>query len=129
MKVLITGDREWTDIERVIEEFEKLPSDTIIIQGECRGADLICKAVAEQFGFKTRDYPADWKKFKKAAGPIRNRQMLKEEHLLREPIDLCLVFHNDIENSNGTADMLSCVEKTTIEHRLIMSHYVNKTKL
>lgn len=116
--MLVTGDREWSDIETVVAVLSQLPAGTIIIHGACRGADNTCAAVAEALGFVVRDYPADWDRFPKAAGPIRNQQMLDVEHRPDEPIDLCLAFHNDIINSRGTRDMIKRARKAKIEVRL-----------
>ena len=121
-KILVTGDREWDDISRVVEELKGYRPGTILIHGACRGADNICAAVAEALGFEVRSYPADWVKHRKAAGPIRNQQMINEEHRPEEPIDLCLAFHNNIKNSRGTADMLDRVNKASIPWKLITSH-------
>jgi hypothetical protein len=121
MKVLVTGDREWSDLDRVVEELQKLPSGTVLIHGDCRGADVTCAVVAEALGFVVRPYSADWAKHPRAAGVIRNQQMLDVEHTAEEPIDLCLAFHNDIERSRGTADMLRRVKKTEIAWQLITS--------
>lgn len=46
-------------------------------------------------------FPANWSKYGKAAGPVRNQQMLNEG----QP-NLVIGFHNDIASSTGTADML-----------------------
>ncbi len=76
MRVLICGSRDWTDyesIETLVKSFEK---DTVIIQGMCRGADLMAKNVALKHGMAVEDYPADWGRFGKSAGHIRNDQML-----------------------------------------------------
>lgn len=121
-KILVTGDRDWTDIKRVVEELKNYRSGTILIHGACQGADNTCAAVAEALGFEVRAYPADWKNHGRAAGPIRNQFMIDAEHKLEEPIDLCLAFHNSIESSRGTADMLKRVNKSNIESRLITSH-------
>ena len=47
-------------------------------------------------------FPADWKTFGKAAGPIRNRKMLDEGLP-----DVVIAFHEDIERSKGTKNMIS----------------------
>jgi len=46
MRVLCCGDRNWKRKDVIRRELEKLPKRTIIIEGECRGADLLSKAVA-----------------------------------------------------------------------------------
>lgn len=121
-KILITGDREWDDIARVVEVLKGYRPGTILVHGACRGADIICAAVAETLGFEVRAYPADWEKHRRAAGPIRNRQMLTEEHKPEEPIDVVFAFHNNFENSRGTADMVKVVDKAGIPWELITSH-------
>jgi hypothetical protein len=121
-KIVVTGDREWDDIARVVEELRGFRPGTILVHGACRGADIICAAVAEALGFEVRSYPADWKKYPRAAGPIRNQQMIDVENKPEEPIDLCLGFHNDIEKSRGTADMLRRVQHANIPSKLCSSH-------
>lgn len=120
-KILVTGDREWSDITSVVEVLKGYRPGTILVHGACKGADIICAAVAEALDFEVRAYPADWIQFKNAAGPIRNQQMLDKEHKAEEPIDVCVAFHNNVQDSRGTADMLDRVVKANIPWRLITS--------
>lgn len=121
-KILVTGDREWADIPRAVEALKGYRPGTILVHGACRGADIICAAVAEALGFEVRSYPANWEAHGRSAGAIRNRLMLTEEHKAEEPIDLCLAFHNNIVASRGTKDMMACTEKAGIFTQLITSH-------
>lgn len=121
MKVLVTGDRDWDDVETIVSELEKLPPGTIIVHGACRGADNICAAVGEALGFIVRPYPTDWDRYPRAAGPIRNQQMIDAEHRQDEPIDLCKAFHNNIERSRGTRDMMTRAKKAKITTTLTSS--------
>jgi len=51
----------------------------VLINGGARGADALAKEWGERKpGVIVDTYYADWKKHGKAAGPIRNAQMLKE---------------------------------------------------
>lgn len=113
-KILVTGDREWSDIPRVIEALSPYAPGTVLVHGTCRGADNVCAAVAESMGFVVRAYPADWARYPRAAGPIRNQQMLDMEHWRDGPIDVCHAFHNHIEDSRGTADMVHRAGKAHI---------------
>ncbi len=100
MRVLICGSRNWKDykaIEILITGFSK---DTVIIQGMCRGADRIAKNVALKHGMAVEDYPAEWEKYGKSAGPIRNKRMLEEG----KP-DLVYAFL--LSQSRGTEDMIA----------------------
>ena len=60
MKVLITGSRDWTDVETIVEELSKFPPGTIVVHGACRGADNVADAIAEALGLDVRKYPAAW---------------------------------------------------------------------
>lgn len=127
MKILITGDREWSDVLKMMEVLTQFPAGTIIIHGACRGADNMAHALGEELGFVIRSYPASWHEFGKRAGVLRNQAMLDQEHLETEPFDLCLAFHNEISRSRGTRDMMSRCKKANIETRLIQSD-ATKTK-
>ena len=118
MKVLVCGDRNWTDKEAVRSWLDKLQDwgyDTVI-EGEARGADTIAREIAEELGMQvlnrdcnTRGFPAQWTKYGKSAGPIRNREMLD-----RKP-DLVLAFHADLSKSRGTADTVREAKRRGIE--------------
>ena len=77
MKILICGDRKYDSKEKIFAFVKSLPPDTIIIEGEAKGADTLAREAGEEYGFVVERYPADWSIGKKA-GPIRNTQMLKE---------------------------------------------------
>ncbi len=110
MKVLVCGSRDWSYWNPIKRELSKLSRDTTIIQGEARGADSMAKAVAEGQGKLVESYPADWSQYGRAAGPIRNKQMLDEG----KP-DLVLAFSHDMVNSKGTANMVMQARKRGIE--------------
>ena len=102
MLILICGDRNWTDyrpIQRELKRFD--PVTDIIMHGAARGADSIAGTSAHMAGFITvKAYPANWGKYGRAAGPIRNQLMLDQNP------DLVLAFHPDIANSKGTGHMV-----------------------
>jgi YspA, cpYpsA-related SLOG family len=126
-KVLVTGDRNWTDraaIKFYLKQLQDKGFDTLI-EGEARGADTIAREEGEKLGFTiaesspgVKGYPANWKtddgKFNKAAGPQRNTQMLVEG----KP-DLVIGFHKHIFKSKGTKNMLEQVAKTEIPSYLV----------
>jgi hypothetical protein len=110
MRLLVCGSRHWTDkaaMERLLSTCQEwnlngTRIDTVI-EGEANGADKLAKAVATEMGIPVEPYPADWDRYGKAAGPIRNRQMLKHA----KP-DAVLAFHRNIARSRGTLDMVNC---------------------
>jgi hypothetical protein len=62
----------------------------------------MAKAVAQKYGWPFTDYPADWDKHGKAAGPYRNTDMITKE----DP-RYVLGFHRDWRHSSGTYDMIN----------------------
>ena len=114
MRLLVCGDRNWWDALTIRTElFSRMPS--VVIEGEARGADTIAREEAESLGIPVEKYPADWEKHGRAAGPIRNKQMIDEG----KP-DFVLAFHDDYENSRGTRNMVSQAQDrgipTTVWH-------------
>ena len=112
--VLVTGSRYWSDRLVIYDILKELPKDTLIIQGGARGADTLAREVAEELGLEVKTFKAEWDKYGKSAGPIRNQKMLDETHP-----SLVLVFHSDIEHSKGTKDLVERARKTTIPIRVI----------
>jgi hypothetical protein len=109
MKILVCGDRHWKDfltIYTVLKEYEHTAE--AVIHGAATGADTLAGDAAEALHIPVRSYPAEWDKGP-AAGPIRNRRMLQIEHP-----DMILAFHNDLENSKGTKDMVGRAKQAGI---------------
>lgn len=107
MRIIVTGDREWTDRKLVRNTLVSLipkrfrgPSTTIG-EGGARGLDTIAREVAKKLGIHVLTEHANWKKHKKAAGPIRNQNMLDflQPHIV-------VAFHDNIRASKGTRDMV-----------------------
>ena len=100
MKILVCGDRHWKNSSLIEETLKKhLPIDEII-HGACSGADSIAGKIARSLNIPVKEFPANWELYGKGAGPIRNSQMLEQKP------DLVIAFHNDIEHSKGTKDMV-----------------------
>lgn len=55
-------------------------------------------------------FPANWDKYGKKAGPIRNAQMLEEGRP-----NLVLAFHDNLQFSHGTKDMCEIAVKAKIK--------------
>lgn len=116
LRVLVCGDRFWEDKDMILNALSRLgPSNIeVVIEGECRGADLMGKESAEELGIPVLKFPAKWDRYKKAAGPIRNQQMLDEGNP-----NLVLAFHDNIHSSSGTSDMMKRARRSGIEVRLL----------
>ena len=106
LRILFCGSRDWTDREAIADVMKVLPKGSVIIEGEASGADAIAREEADRLGLIVMPFPAKWKEYGRAAGPIRNAQMLKEG----KP-DVVVAFHENIEASKGTKNMLKQAQK------------------
>jgi hypothetical protein len=125
MKILVSGDREWTDVDAIYEALKDFPSGTILIHGAARGADTIAALIGDQLGFDCRPYPY-LSQYGRAGGPMRNTQMAQEN----PDIEQVIGFHNNIEESKGTKDMLRRVAPKYLPNatiKLVTSKVVEAT--
>lgn len=76
MKIIITGGRDYDD-KIMVQEVLDLLKPTMIVQGGAFGADQLARNYAEFYKIECITVSADWDTHGKAAGPIRNREMLK----------------------------------------------------
>ena len=102
MKILICGDRHWTDRKIIFDTLRPYAQDDLtIIHGGANGADTIGGKAARAYGAKVIQHLAKWNEHGRKAGPIRNKKMLDEHP------DLVIAFHDDIDRSKGTKNMVS----------------------
>lgn len=83
-----------------------LPSDIVIISGGAKGADEAAACWAIVNWIEPEIYKANWFKFKKVAGLVRNQQMLKKG----KP-DLVVAF----PGGRGTNHMVGISKKAGVE--------------
>ncbi len=82
MKLAIIGSRDFEDYDFMKECFEGFvalrggPPD-MLVSGGAKGADSLARRLAEEKGIPFHEIDADWKKFGRAAGPIRNKQLVE----------------------------------------------------
>lgn len=113
MRLLICGSRHWSDYSTILLKmfavtFLVHSDDVIIIDGAAGGADSLGHKAGVHMGFDTMRFPADWNRYGRSAGPVRNRQMLIEG----KP-DYVLAF--PLMGSIGTWDMVWKARKKGIE--------------
>jgi hypothetical protein len=109
MRVLVCGGRGYADRDWLFRELDGLKlarGITVVISGCAPGADTLGIEWAELRNIEIARFPADWQKHGRAAGPIRNQQMLDEGRP-----DLVIAF----PGGRGTADMVRRATKAGIE--------------
>lgn len=75
--VLVTGARDWTNQHLIRAALTWVWNpNTLLLHGACRtGADALADECWTQWGGTTKPVPADWDRYGRHAGPIRNRQL------------------------------------------------------
>jgi hypothetical protein len=114
MRVLICGGRDfddyhsfWYSMNDISDKFDFDNKQPItIIQGGAKGADAFARTYAIECGFELENYEANWSKYGRSAGYIRNAQMLEEG----KP-DLVIAF----PGGKGTAMMVKLAQKAKIK--------------
>lgn len=97
-RVLVCGGRDYQNIKAVFTALDGLiPKPTLIIQGGAFGADACASEWAYKRNVLERQFAANWQKHGRAAGPIRNQEMLD-----RGKPDIVVAF----PGGTGTADMV-----------------------
>lgn len=121
LKVIIAGGRNFRDYKLLKTECNMLIAPGVfaafgetveIVSGCCNmgvhtftrddgtkvfGADGLGERYAKEYGFPVKLFPADWKRFNKSAGPVRNSQMVAYA-------DALIAFWDNI--SRGTGDVI-----------------------
>lgn len=104
MKVLVCGGRNWVRYELIDDAVLRLKracgEDLTIIQGEARGTDSMARAFCRKYNVNVVGFPANWDEYGRAAGPIRNKEMLAEGP------DFVFAFLADPLKNKGTRNMI-----------------------
>jgi hypothetical protein len=99
-RIVVCGPRNWDRPFYVFLVVAGLKihygSKITIVHGAARGVDTMAGEAAKRLGLDVDSHPADWKRWGKAAGMIRNRTMLDSN------IDMVV----GIGNGKGTNDCL-----------------------
>ena len=76
MRVIIAGGRDIEEYQYVLDAVTNSDFEiSTIISGGARGVDTLGERYAKESKIPLEIYEADWKKYGRAAGPIRNEQM------------------------------------------------------
>jgi hypothetical protein len=120
MKLIIAGSRTFQDYKMLERVCNKILSNTteeeiIVMSGNASGADKLGEIYAEKKGYPIQLFKAEWDKYGKKAGFIRNREMAMEgTHLI--------AFWDGV--SKGTESMIKLAEENKVITRVIK---VNKS--
>lgn len=105
MRVIICGSRTFSDRTFAFEKLDKLLNGNKNIEkisGGADGADRIGEEYARSHGHVLKVFKANWGKYGKGAGPIRNMQMMQ---YALEDNPAIIAFWDG--KSSGTKNMIS----------------------
>ncbi len=105
-RIIIAGGRDFNNYDALKEHVDRCINNVreqygmieiVIVSGRAKGTDILGERYAREKGYKVKEFSADWQKNKKAAGPIRNKQMA-------EYADALIAFWDG--KSKGTKNMI-----------------------
>lgn len=102
-RVIIAGSRNFQDYDLLREKCDNIlfskciDHSIVIVSGTARGADRLGERYASERGYCLRRFPAEWDKYGKAAGHIRNARMAANA-------DALIAFWDGM--SSGTRNMI-----------------------
>jgi hypothetical protein len=110
-KLAIIGSRSFNDYKLLKEYLEPYREKiSLVISGAAKGADIMGETWAKNNNIKTLIFPADWEKYGKRAGFIRNEDIIKN-------CDAVIAFWDG--KSKGTFHSLSLAKKYNKPFKII----------
>ncbi len=108
-RILVTGSPEWTDFAIVEALREWKAPAAVLVEGGARGADRLAATIWRAWGLTVEEHPADWDRYGRRAGYLRNREMIAAG------ADVCLAFI--LDNSRGATHCANAAETAGIPTR------------
>lgn len=118
-RILITGSRDWEDEAALafplgleVGLANALGKPPVLISGACpTGADALAERIFRQYGLPIEQHPADWEKWGKRAGYLRNKEMVDSDP------QVCLAFiRNGSKGATMTRDLTLKAGIRTLVH-------------
>ena len=130
LHILICGGRHFDNyklLESIVINYliqhEIKDKNIEIISGHCPGADLLGEKYSKEHNTALKIFPAQWKRYGKAAGPLRNKEMI--EYLSSFDNKLVIAFIGP--NSKGTRNTIALARKLKIDV-IEVTYEVNEQK-
>jgi hypothetical protein len=115
MRVIVAGAVAWADAEAIRRELAKLPPGSVVIHGDCPGADAIAGEIARELGLAVEAMAknaADRARYKRGAWKGLNERMLATR------AELVLVFHPAFDASKGSKHLAELAARVSVEVRV-----------
>lgn len=109
IKVIIAGTRDFNDydflkknVDYFLQGINPNNEEIEIVSGNARGADKLGERYAKEHNLPVKLFPANWDKYGKRAGYLRNQEMANYS-------DMLIAFWD--EKSKGTKHMIDIAKK------------------
>lgn len=123
-RIIIAGSRNFNDYELMCKTLDELGIHLIntidpieIVSGHARGADSLGERFAKAYGYPLKIFPADWERYGKIAGPMRNGAMAR----YAAEADRGMLVAFPIGESRGTRNMIKLAKEYGLEVEVIES--------
>ena len=123
IKVIIAGTRDFNDyaflkknVDYFLQGINPNSEEIEIVSGNARGADKLGERYAKEYNLPVKLFPANWDKYGKRAGYLRNQEMANYA-------DMLIAFWD--EKSKGTKHMIDIAKKQSLT--VIVVGYVYKS--
>ena len=115
-KFLICGSRDWDNYAVMRFRMSNLSGKMTLIHGDDKGADRMAVDIWTRIlKYASLAFPADWKRYPRSAGSIRNKKILDDN----PEIELVIAFSNDLSISENTQDMIKKALRALIPVEII----------
>jgi len=112
-RVIIAGGRKFDDytlLKSKCDHYLLKQETVIIVSGKAKGADTLGEQYAQECDFDIKEFPADWNKYGKRAGYLRNQEMANYA-------DGLIAFWNG--ESKGTKHMIDIAKKGGLKVKIV----------
>lgn len=113
MKVIVAGSLTFEDyqlLKKTMDELVNGHDDVTVLSGTADGADKLGEQWAFSRCYTVRRFHPDWKRYGKAAGPIRNHLMVMEA-------DTLVAFWDG--KSRGTASIIRLARSNGLTVKIV----------
>ena len=114
MKLIVAGGRYFNDYDLLKYRLDYFLSEVEepieIVSGKAQGADTLGERYAREHGYPVKEFHAQWGKYGKGAGYLRNKDMA-------EYATHCICFWDG--ESKGTQHMINLAKEHNLPTRVI----------
>lgn len=113
MRVIVAGAVAWHNREKIRQVLEKLPAKSVVIHGDCAGADALGGEIAATLGFTV----VAMDKNKEDAQKYGKKEAWKglNDRMLLQGCERIFIFHPDFAASRGSKHLAECAKVLGID--------------